>query len=219
MSQPISATAPAIFNFQSHQVRIVVIDGAPWFVASDVAAALEYLSAKDMSRILDDDEKGGHIVPTLGGNQEVTIISESGLYHAVLKSRKPKAKPFRRWVTGEVLPAIRKTGRYEQEHRPAIHPPIWTKPRPSCKRYPGQDMSGAPRTIETAREILSDLLAWAHEELPNPARAETVDALQHLSGLLTTGWTEVDEALAAMSRAMRYLHRWQDRGGRIGNAG
>ena len=109
---PLGALAPVVFNFQSNEVRIVVRDGNPWFVASDVADALEYREGKDMARILDDDEKGAHIMRTLGGDQSVTIISESGLYHAVLKSRKPKAKQFRRWVTSEVLPAIRKTGRY-----------------------------------------------------------------------------------------------------------
>jgi hypothetical protein len=84
-----------------------------WFVAADVADALEYATAKDLARNLDADEKGRHIVPTPGGDQEMTVINESGLYHAVLKSRKPAAKAFRRWVTAEVLPAIRKTGRYE----------------------------------------------------------------------------------------------------------
>lgn len=104
------ASALAIFNFKNshtHEIRVVIRDGEPWFVASDIA------DAPNMSRILDDDEKGTHIVSTLGGNQEITIISESGLYHAVLKSRKPQAKAFRKWVTSEVLPAIRKTGRYE----------------------------------------------------------------------------------------------------------
>lgn len=87
-------------------------DGEPWFVAQDVAAALDYSVAKDMTRNLDDDEKGGQIVPTLGGDQEMTVINESGLYSAILKSRKPEAKTFKKWVTSEVLPSIRKTGSY-----------------------------------------------------------------------------------------------------------
>ena len=87
-------------------------DGEPWFVAGDVAAALDYSVAKDMTRNLDDDEKGGQIVPTLGGDQEMTVINESGLYSAILKSRKPEAKAFKKWVTSEVLPSIRKTGSY-----------------------------------------------------------------------------------------------------------
>ncbi|MFS1522726.1 Bro-N domain-containing protein [Microbulbifer sp. 2304DJ12-6] len=100
------------FDFHSHAVRVIEADDAIWFVATDVATALEYTTAKDLARNLDDDEKGRQIVPTLGGDQEMTVINESGLYHAVLKSRKPKAQEFRRWVTSEVLPTIRKTGGY-----------------------------------------------------------------------------------------------------------
>jgi len=118
MAHPaLSASAPTIFNFRSTEVRTLVLDGEVWFVASDVAKALGYPEAKDMTRILDEDEAGRHIVPVrsengVEQNREVTIVNESGLYHAVLKSRKPEAKPFRKWVTSEVLPAIRKTGQY-----------------------------------------------------------------------------------------------------------
>lgn len=102
------------FSFdESHAVRVVIVDGAPWFVAADVAAALEYRDAFNMIRVLDDDEKGTQIVSTPGGDQQMQIINESGLYSAVLRSRKPEAKKFKRWVTHEVLPSIRKTGRYE----------------------------------------------------------------------------------------------------------
>lgn len=87
-------------------------DGEPWFVAQDVSEALEYRNAPDMTRNLDDDEKGTQIVRTLGGDQEMTVINESGLYSAILKSRKPEAKTFKKWVTSEVLPSIRKTGSY-----------------------------------------------------------------------------------------------------------
>ncbi|MDT6962952.1 BRO family protein [Cupriavidus sp. SZY C1] len=108
------------FNFTGTQaVRVVMVYGTPWFVASDVSTLLEYLSAKDMTRMLDDDEKGRQIVPTPGGDQSMTVISESGLYSAVLRSRKPEARQFRKWVTAEVLPAIRKTGRYETPAAPS----------------------------------------------------------------------------------------------------
>ncbi|WP_193583948.1 BRO-N domain-containing protein [Laribacter hongkongensis] len=111
------ASAPAIFNFNDHTVRILDKDGELWFVASDVAAALEYRDAANMVRNLDDDEKGTHNVSTLGGDQEVTTINESGLYSAILRSRKPEAKRFKKWVTSEVLPAIRKTGTYSTSSR------------------------------------------------------------------------------------------------------
>lgn len=104
------------FDFESHEVRTLLIDDQPWFVASDVALALQYREAKDMTRNLDDDEKGRQIVPTLGGQQTLNVINESGLYSAILRSRKAEAKRFKKWVTGEVLPAIRKHGRYEDRN-------------------------------------------------------------------------------------------------------
>lgn len=110
----------AVFAFNSTQVRTTIIDGEAWFVASDIAKSLNYRDADKMTRMLDDDEKGTRIVGTPSGDQEMTIISESGMYHAVLKSRKPEAKPFRKWVTAEVLPAIRKTGKYETTILPAM---------------------------------------------------------------------------------------------------
>lgn len=93
-------------------VRTVTKNEEPWFVATDVAKILGYKSAKDMYRSLDDDEKGGQNVPTLGGSQKLIVISESGLYHAIFISRKKEAKAFRRWVTEEVLPQIRRTGSF-----------------------------------------------------------------------------------------------------------
>ena len=101
------------FNFGKQQVRTLLIDGQPWFVANDVSAALQYSEASAMTRHLDDDEKGLSIVQTLGGDQEMLVINESGLYSAILRSRKAEAKRFKKWVTAEVLPAIRKHGRYE----------------------------------------------------------------------------------------------------------
>jgi prophage antirepressor-like protein len=110
------------FDFNSHEVRVVIKQEDPWFVATDIADALGYSVAKDMTRNLDDDEKGRHIVPTPGGDQELLVINESGLYHAIFKSRKPATQAFRKWVTSEVLPQIRRTGRYEPEASPEPEP-------------------------------------------------------------------------------------------------
>jgi prophage antirepressor-like protein len=103
-------------TFKQTAVRTVERDNIIWFVASDIAKALDFRDAEKMTRILDDDERGTHIVGTPSGDQEMIIINESGLYHALIKSRKPEAVPFRKWVTGEVLPTIRKTGSYELPH-------------------------------------------------------------------------------------------------------
>lgn len=100
-------------NDQFGEIRTVTDErGEPWFVATDIAKALGYSVASAMTRTLDDDEKGMHNLHTLGGNQEVSVISEAGLYSAILRSRIPEAKAFRRWVTHEVLPAIRAHGGY-----------------------------------------------------------------------------------------------------------
>lgn len=103
-----------VFDFQNLEVRVSIDDqGEPWFVAADVAGILGYRMASDMTRRLDPDEKGHALVRTPGGPQTMTTISESGLYEAVFGSSRQDARTFRRWVTGEVLPAIRRTGRYE----------------------------------------------------------------------------------------------------------
>jgi len=104
------------FNFHTHAVRMFPTDDGQSFttVAADVARALEYGSAKDMLRCIDDEDKGWADVPTLGGIQRLRTINESGVYTATVRSRKPSAKPFRRWLTAEVLPSIRRTGGYSQ---------------------------------------------------------------------------------------------------------
>lgn len=118
MRIPVDTSIPAqnpqlsTFKFGDQQIRVIDKDGQPWFVAVDLAKALGYHNTHDAGRLLDDDEKGAHIVRTLGGKQKLVIVNESGMYALVLKSRKPEAKPFRRWVTSEVLPSIRKNGSY-----------------------------------------------------------------------------------------------------------
>ena len=101
------------FNFSGQDVRIITINGEPWFVGKDVADILGYSnSRKALSDHVDDEDKGVTKSDTLGGNQNITIINESGLYSLILKSKKPEAKQFKRWVTSEVLPTIRKHGAY-----------------------------------------------------------------------------------------------------------
>ena len=107
------------FQFDSNEVRVITDDaGETWFVASDVAYALDYRDAYNATRFLDEDEKGTQIVSTPSGEQNMLVINESGLYACILKSRKPEAKRFKKWVTSEVLPSIRRTGRYEAPQAP-----------------------------------------------------------------------------------------------------
>lgn len=101
-----------VFEYQNSKVRTVDIDGEAWFVLKDVCAVLGISNNRMAADRLDDDEKGVSLIDTLGGKQEMVIVNESGLYHVILRSDKPEAAPFRRWVTNDVLPAIRKTGSY-----------------------------------------------------------------------------------------------------------
>lgn len=100
------------WGYGSSEVRTIQQDGEPWFVLTDVCKVLEISNSRNIAARLDDDEKGVTLVDTLGGTQNMTIINESGLYSVILRSDKPQAKPFRKWVTSEVLPAIRKHGMY-----------------------------------------------------------------------------------------------------------
>lgn len=110
---PTDRNAPEVFDFRGNDVRVVLADdGEPRWVAADVAKILGYSATAAMTRSLEEDEKGVQNLHTPGGDQELTVITESGLYAAVLKSRRPEAVDFRRWVTREVLPSIRRHGGY-----------------------------------------------------------------------------------------------------------
>lgn len=101
------------FSFEGTQVRTIMQNGEPWWVLADVCKVLEIGNPSDAARRLDADEKHAlDIIDPIGRTQTATIINESGLYSLILTSRKPAAKRFKKWVTSEVLPAIRKTGGY-----------------------------------------------------------------------------------------------------------
>lgn len=111
----------ATYEFEGRSLRSFNRHGDPWFIASDAATFLGHATAKDLTRSLDDDEKGRHSVPTLGGEQEVLAISEAGLYRSIVQRRATAAIPaetrdfiarFQRWVFHDVLPSIRRSGSY-----------------------------------------------------------------------------------------------------------
>lgn len=166
------------FQFHTHTVRVVTRDGEPWFVAADVADALGYASAKDAARNLSESQKGRQIVPTLsadaagrgGGDQTVTIVNESGLYRLVLRSRKPEAIAFSDWVTGEVLPSIRKTGSYG---KPAID---YTAARAQAAAV-GLAAEHALFTSLLAGECNQRVMAWQTHDGKAGAKVITQDAV------------------------------------------
>lgn len=102
-----------IFNYQSNEVRTVEMGGEPWFVLKDVCTVLGISHITDTAKRMDEDEVGQtEVIDSMGRKQSTYIINESGLYNVILRSDKPEAKPFRKWVTSEVLPTLRKTGSY-----------------------------------------------------------------------------------------------------------
>lgn len=105
---------PSIIPFTYHDqpVRVVTIDGEPWFVLADLCKVLDLAKPSRVAMRIADDMKGAHLMSTPGGEQEMTIVSEAGMYEVVIRSDKPEAAAFRRWVTSEVLPSIRKHGGY-----------------------------------------------------------------------------------------------------------
>jgi len=108
------ASTPLVFTFPetAQHVRSVMIDAEPWWLARDVADVLELGNMHSSLALLDEDEKGVHSVETPGGTQNLVIVNEPGLYSLILRSRKPQAKTFKRWITHEVIPSIRRTGSY-----------------------------------------------------------------------------------------------------------
>ena len=105
-----------IFNFHGQEVRTLTIDDEPWFVGKDVADILGYSKARNAIALhVDEEDALKQGIPTSGGTQDMLIINESGLYSLILSSKLPQAKEFKRWVTSEVLPAIRKQGGFIRE--------------------------------------------------------------------------------------------------------
>lgn len=119
-NQITTQTQLSTFNFENSAIRVIAVNGEPWFVAKDVCDAIGIDNNRKALLALDDDEKGVTLSNTLGGQQEMNIISESGMYTLILRCREAVKKGsvphrFRKWVTSEVLPQIRKTGQYSTQ--------------------------------------------------------------------------------------------------------
>lgn len=145
------------FTYAGQAIRTEAIDGNSWFVASDVAQVLGYSATAALTRRLDDDDKGVRDLHTPGGKQSMAVISEPGLFAAILGSQVPGAKAFKRWITHEVLPEIRRTGTYAAS---------------SAHQLP-QSFAEALRQLADASEQLEAVVP----------KAEAYDALMDASGL------------------------------------
>jgi prophage antirepressor-like protein len=172
----------SVFQYSGKEVRTTIIDGKPWFVAKDLCEILGIANVSHALSKLDDDERNTIVLNDgTAGNPTTSIVSESGMYALVLRSRKPEAKSFRKWVTSEVLPSISRTGSYSVTPQPQL-----------------------PQTYLEALEVLvkvekDRLILQAEKEMleaDSLALAEVVDELNNYSSILRVAkFNNVDEKL------------------------
>lgn len=183
------------FSFEGTEFRVVGLDGDGWPVLNDVCRVLEISNSSDAARRLDDDEKGVHTLDTPGGPQQVTIINESGLWALVLTSRKPAARRFRKFVTGTVLPQIRKTGMYIPDGAEADDLPVSADGKVFGVRL--AKANAAARLISAVNTIYGPEAARALWE-----RDEHLPRLSHLSVGSLAG-TPQDDPIGCFRHLMR----------------
>lgn len=190
-----------IFNFQSNEVRVVKDDnGEPWFVAKDVAEILGYSETAMMTRRLDDDES---ISAKLAGmNMKSTLINESGLYNAVLGSNKPEAKAFKKWVTSEVLPSIRKHGGY-----------IASNGTESVEELYMRAMESLHAALERQKAITAEQTKQLERQAPDVEYCNTVLAAKNLHTVNSIA-THLGTTAVRLNRLLS-LHGWIYRKGGI----
>lgn len=147
MSMVPSPSTPLVFTFPetAQHVRSFITENGPEWVAADVCAVLEHSNPTMAVATLDEDEKGLRIIETPGGPQQMVTVNEPGLYSLILRSRKPQAKAFKRWITHKVLPAIRETGRYDEAPVPNAFPDVSS---------PAGVLALAEQFVVTARQLV-----------------------------------------------------------------
>ncbi|ENO7839966.1 Bro-N domain-containing protein [Escherichia coli] len=212
-------SALAVFSFQEeHQVRVVMINGEPWFVAKDVCDALRLVNSRKALMSLDEDEKGVTLSYTPGGEQKLNIISESGLYTLILRCRDAvkqgtTAWRFRKWVTNEVLPSIRKNGEYvyvEPEPMRAAEPFNWRQ-----KEYLRGLINDIAQSFQYRNAWISGVWLALRRACRNPSpNPITVDDLPAITAELRRILTAAESALGNMRTYERELLRDVVRGGR-----
>ncbi|EFO0116825.1 hypothetical protein D1Y58_21280 [Escherichia coli] len=212
-------SALAVFSFQEeHQIRVVMINGEPWFVAKDVCDALRLVNSRKALMSLDEDEKGVTLSYTPGGEQKLNIISESGLYTLILRCRDAvkqgtTAWRFRKWVTNEVLPSIRKNGEYvyvEPEPMRAAEPLNWRQ-----KEYLRGLINDIAQSFQYRNAWISGVWLALRRACRNPSpNPITVDDLPAITAELRRILTAAESALGNMRTYERELLRDVVRGGR-----
>lgn len=217
-------TSVVVFrNDEYGQIRVVMRGDEPWFVAKDVCACLDLTDTSKTVSLLDDDERGTNTIRTPSGWQEMLIVSEPGLYSLILRSRKPEAKAFKRWVTHEVLPSIRRTGSYAIAGVPV---PRFDSPADAARAWADQyearlvaekkavyEAARADLAIATKAQIVagrdSYLMQQRHEDLRTIRRKDErngkLEAMYAEQGIeLGAERTRADKAEDALGRGKTY---------------
>lgn len=183
----VSEIVPQVFNHEDFgSIRAVKIDNEPWFVAKDVCDALGVGNSRQALTRLDDDEKDVISNDTLGGHQQMAVINEAGLYSLVLSSKKPEAKAFKRWVTHEVLPSIRRDGGY-----------IASTPNEPDDVVMARALLVAQKTIERNKRQIAGLTEDNARMLP---KAVAYDSFMETDGTITV--TEAARYLSQIDKTM-----------------
>ena len=175
-----------VYTFSDQQVRTLTgSDGEPLFVLADVCHSLGITNTRNVAARLDADMKGVRPVDTPGGVQQITVINEAGLYEVILRSDKPEAKAFRRWVTSEVLPSIRRTGAYS------------TQPRLEGAELMAYALIEAQKTIEAAQQRAEVAEAQIEADKPHVQYSKTLTAsnadllVKQVAGAITAAGVDV----------------------------
>lgn len=206
-----------IFKYEDKEVGTVFIDGSPWWVAKDVCGILEIQNTSQALESLDEEERLTYVENRSGQNREVNIISESGLYSLVIQSRKPEAKKFKKWITSEVLPTLRKTGKYE------IQTAVFDSNDVSEKIDSIESMMGKllrGRNRAPLAEVMSSFVVIDHNEEWESVVVEYSNRLFHINrenyfSVFTkyrkddnswdTSWRKVESRLGSLKKALLYI--------------
>jgi anti-repressor protein len=194
------------FAFEGRQVRVELFDGDPWWVAKDVATVLGYAESSAISSLIGkvpDEWKGVKRIDTLGGVQEILCLSEQGLYFFLARSDKPAADPFQRWIAGEVVPSIRKTGKYSMipSDPTALGLPDFRDPRKAALAWIEQF-----ERAEEAEAEVKQLEVKITQDAPRVAYAEMVEAAQET--VLVRELAAMITAHAAVTVTQKELFWW-----------
>ena len=192
-----------IFNFQSNEIRVVKDDnGEPWFVIKDVCNALGMANPSATSSKLDEDEKGIKQINTPGGVQKICVANESGLYTLVIRSDKPNARKFRKWITSEVLPSIRKHGGY-----------IASNGTESVEELYMRAMESLHAALERQKAITAEQTKQLEKQAPDVEYCNTVLAAKNLHTVNSIA-THLGTTAVRLNRLLS-LHGWIYRKGGI----